>query len=143
MSIEDNKRIVRSFYDAGNRGDMQGCLDLLDENVTWTNIGSTEFSGTFSGKKVLVQELLGPVFGRLQAGITATVHRLIAEDDCVAVQLSGQAVTKDGQPYNNTYCHVFRIRDGKVREVTEYFDTELAATVLGAKELVRRESGME
>jgi hypothetical protein len=68
---------------------------------------------------------------------------LIAEDDCVAVQLSGQAVTKDGQPYNNTYCHVFRIRDGKVREVTEYFDTELAATVLGAKELVRRESGME
>lgn len=129
MSIENNKRIVRSFYDAGNRGDMKGCLDLLDEQVTWTNIGSTEFSGTFSGK----QALLRPVFGRLQAGITATVHRLIAEDDCVAVQLSGHAMTTEGQPYNNTYCHVFRIQDGKVREVTEYFDTELAATVLGAK----------
>jgi len=133
MSIEDNKRIVRSFYEAGNRGDMEGCLDLLDEQVTWTNIGSTEFSGTFSGKQVLVRELLGPVFGRLQAGITATVHRMIAEDDCVAVQLSGQATTKDGQPYNNTYCHVFCIRDGRIHQVTEYFDTALTAAVLGGK----------
>jgi ketosteroid isomerase-like protein len=67
-----------------------------------------------SGKQVLVQELLGPVSGRLQAGITATVHRMIAEDACVAVQLSGQAGTKEGPPYNNTYCYVFCIQDGKV-----------------------------
>lgn len=132
MSIESNKDIVRSFYDAGNRGDMKACLDLLDERVTWTNIGSTKFSGTFSGKQALVEELLGPVFGRLQGGITATVHRMIAEDDCVAVQLSGHAMTKDGRPYNNTYCHIFRIVDGKVREVTEYFDTALVVAVLDA-----------
>jgi hypothetical protein len=131
VTIEANKQLVWSFYEASNRGDMEGCLDLLDDEVTWTNIGSTKFSGTFVGKQVLVRELLGPVFGRLQAGITATVHRMIAEDDYVAVQLSGQAATTEGRPYNNSYCHVFRIQAGKVREVTEYFDTQLAATVLG------------
>ncbi len=57
---------------------------------------------------------------------------MIAEADFVVVQLSGQSETKDGGPYNNTYCHVFRIRDGKIGEVTKYFDTELATAVFGA-----------
>ena len=30
-----------------------------------------------------------------------------------------------GGTYNNTYCQVFRIANGKVQEVTEYLDTEL------------------
>lgn len=40
-------------------------------------------------------------------------------------------VTKAGVPYNNTYCFVFRLADGKVREVTEYMDTALVAAALG------------
>ena len=130
MSSEENKRIVRSFYEAGNRGDLQECLSLLDEQVTWTNIGTTRYSGSFAGKGVLVEQLLGPVFGQLQSGIKSTILRMIAEDDFVAVQLTGEATTKDGRPYNNTYCHVFRLRDGMVCEVTEYFDTELATSTL-------------
>ena len=56
---------------------------------------------------------------------------MIAEGDVVVVQLRGKAETKDGRPYNNTYCHVFRMRNGKIGDVTEYFDTELASTVFG------------
>jgi uncharacterized protein len=130
MSVAENKKVVQSFYEAGNRGDLQACLDLMDEQVTWTNIGTTKFSGSFVGKSVVVEELLGPVFGQLQAGIRSTIHHMIAEDDYVAVQLTGQATTKGGRPYNNTYCHIFSLRDGIIREVTEYFDTQLAASTL-------------
>ncbi len=28
-------------------------------------------------------------------------------------------------PYNNTYCHVFTVRDGKIVEDIEYLDTAL------------------
>jgi len=56
---------------------------------------------------------------------------MVAEGDYVVVQVRGEAETKDGRPYNNSYCHVFKVRDGKIREVTEYFDTELTSRVLG------------
>ena len=131
-SIADNKRIVQAFYDAANRGDMGSCLDQLADDVKWTNIGSTRYSGTCVGKSELTTKLLGPLFGQLKAGIAATVHNMIAEADFVAVQLSGRSETRDGRPYNNTYCHVFRICDGKIVDVMEYLDTELVTTVFGA-----------
>ncbi|HWP99555.1 MAG TPA: nuclear transport factor 2 family protein, partial [Vicinamibacterales bacterium] len=126
------KQIVQAFYDAGNRGDMDACLALLSDDVRWTNIGSTPFSGTYVGKKDLLERLLGPVFGQLQAGIASTIHNVIAENDYVAVQSSGVATTKDGRPYNNTYCHVFRIAGGRICEVTEYLDTDLLRSVLAS-----------
>ena len=35
-----------------------------------------------------------------------------------------------GLLYNNTYCFVFRISEGKVKELTEYMDTELVTAAL-------------
>lgn len=130
MNLDANKRIVRAFYEAGNRGDLDGCLALLADDVRWTNIGSTKYSGTYVGKDALVEDLLGPVFGQLKAGIRSTVENVVAEGDSVVVQSRGRAETTDGRPYENTYCHVFTVRDGKIREVTEYFDTQLTSSVL-------------
>jgi len=129
----ENTKVVESFYAASNVGDLDTVLGLLDENITWTNIGTTAFSGTFTGRDNLTAELLGPVFSRLKAGIRATVDRVIAQGDMVVVQVRGTAETVEGRPYNNTYCHVFRLTDGKIVEATEYFDTELTARVLGAE----------
>mgnify|MGYP001812605679 CR=1 FL=1 len=120
-----NKRIVQDFYDASNRGDMDTCFDLISDDISWTNIGTTPLSGTFQGKEELMAKLLGPLFAQLKQGIKTTVHRLIAEEDYVVAQTSGTAETLEGQPYNNTYCWIIRIRDGKFMEVTEFMDTEL------------------
>lgn len=132
MSSAENKQIVLDFYAAGARGDLDACLALLADDVVWTNIGTTKVSGTFRGKQALVEELLGPLFAQLKAGISTTVENLIAEADMVVAQTTGTAETTDGVPYNNAYCQVIRIRDGKIAEVKEYFDTQLAASVLGS-----------
>ncbi len=131
MGLAENKQVVRTFFDAGNRGDLESCLRLMADDVTWTNIGSTKYSGTFVGKEALVADLLGPLFDQLATGIASTLEGVIAESDLVVVQSRGRAETKDGRPYNNTYCHVFRINDGKISEVTEYFDTALTSSVFG------------
>lgn len=130
MGLAENKRLIQAFFDAGNRGDMKGCLGQLAEDVKWTNIGSTRYSGSFVGKGDVVSRLLEPVFGQLKAGIMCTIDNVIAEGDFVVVQSRGRAETKHGRTYNNTYCHVFRVRDGKIAEVMEYLDTELASAVL-------------
>lgn len=131
MGIEDNKNVVQTFFESGNRGDVETALGLLADDVTWTNIGSTRFSGAYSGKQVVIDALIGPLFGELEAGIHGTIDNLVAEGDFVVAQVRGQARKKDGTPYNNTYCHVFRLRDGKIVSVNEYMDTELITAVFG------------
>ena len=83
MTLTTNKQIVQEFYDSANRGDMETCMGQLADDVTWTNIGSTKYSGTFHGKADLVARLLQPVFGQLQAGITSAMDNMIAEGDFV------------------------------------------------------------
>ena len=131
MNIESNKQIIKKFFDLGNRGEIEQCMALLADDVTWTDIGTTKFSGTYSGKETLAAELLGPLFGQLKSGIQSELKNIIAEGEFVVVESRGKAETLDGTPYNNTYCHVFRLRDGKIQAVTEYLDTALTNSVFG------------
>lgn len=131
MGIAENKQVVLDFYAAGARGDMDACFSLLADDIVWTNIGTTKFSGTFSSKQALVEQLLEPLFSQLKAGITSNIERLIAEGDVVVAQTTGSAETHDGIPYNNAYCQVIRVRDGKIAEVKEYLDTALIDAVFG------------
>ena len=132
MGITENKQVVLDFYEAGARGDMDSCFALLADDITWTNIGNTKFSGTFVGKQAIAEELLGPLFGQLKAGIASQIEQLTAEGDIVVAQTSGTAETIDGTPYNNSYCQVIRIRDGRIAAVKEYMDTALIDSVFGA-----------
>ncbi len=131
MGIAENKQLVLDFYEAGARGDMDTCFSLLSDEITWTNIGTTKFSGTYAGKQPLMEQLLGPLFGQLKAGISSEIERLTAEGDIVVAQTSGTAETLNGTPYNNTYCQVIRIRDGQIVDVKEYMDTALIDSVFG------------
>ena len=131
MGIAENKQVVLDFYEAGARGDMDACFALLADEIRWTNIGSTRFSGTYIGKQAIADDLLGPLFGRLKAGISSQVERLTAEGDIVVAQTTGTAETVDGTPYNNTYCQVIQIREGRIAAVTEYMDTALIDSVFG------------
>ena len=85
MSTENNKNLMRAFYEAGARGDMEVCFDMLADDVTWTNIGSTRFSGTYRGKAELLERLLLPLFGQLKSGISSEIENMIAEGDHVVV----------------------------------------------------------
>ena len=132
MSIEDNKRIVLDFYESGARGDMDHCFSLIADDIVWENIGSSRFSGRYEGKQALMERLLGPLFGRLKAGISSEIERLTAEGDIVVAQTSGKAETLEGTQYNNSYCQVIQIRDGQFVAVKEYFDTALVDAVFGS-----------
>lgn len=134
MSITVNKQIIRDFYAAAAAGDMETCFSLVADEVTWSNIGSTRFSGVYRGKQALAGDLLGPLFGALRNGIAMRIDDMIGEGDLVAVLASGSAETLGGAPYNNTYCQVMRIRDGQIAEVREYMDTALIDQVFGSRQ---------
>jgi ketosteroid isomerase-like protein len=131
MSTAENKRLLRHIYEEISKGNVQALLDNLAEDVRWTIIGTTALSGTFCGKQEVIDKLLKPLRARLAGPIAFTQDRLIAEGDVVVMQARGRATSRSGKPYNNAYCIVARIADGKVTEMTDYADTELVTTALG------------
>ena len=57
--------------------------------------------------------------------------RFIADGDYVVVEARGDNVTKTGARYDNDYCLVFRLENGKIKEVREYCDSVLTEQALG------------
>jgi ketosteroid isomerase-like protein len=62
-----------------------------------------------------------------------SVQRVLADEDMVVVEARGDNVTRDGVRYDNSYCLLFRLSEGKVRAVVEYMDTELVTAALGER----------
>jgi ketosteroid isomerase-like protein len=132
MSAAENKQLIQNIFSDLSKGNGVPFVESLADDICWTIIGSTKFSGTYRGKQAVLNELLRPLFARFADQYTNTAHRFIAEDDYVVVECRGRVTTKSGAPYNNTYCWVCHVADGKLQELTEYLDTELVTAALGA-----------
>jgi uncharacterized protein len=131
MAAAENKQFIRNMFIELSKGNAEAFLGSIADDVRYTIIGTTKYSGTFNGKQELINKLLGPLTAQLEGGIAVTPDNLIADGDYVAMQAHGKARSKNGRSYNNTYCHLFRIANGKVQEVTEYLDTELVTSAFG------------
>ena len=128
----DNKQTVRRVMDALARSDHQPLLDLMANDVRWRWMGTGDWAKTFEGKTQVVENLFGAVDETLADTGRTEVHSLIAEGDCVAVEHSGLNQTPDGRSYNNNYCWVLTLRDGRITEVREYMDTQLVTETFSA-----------
>ena len=131
MGAAENKKLIQDMFAELSKGNAPAFLNALADDVRFTIIGTTKYSGTFNGKQELVNKLLQPLGAQIEGGLTITPENFIAEGDFVAMQARGKSTTKSGKPYNNTYCQVFRIANGKVQELTEYLDTELVTSAFG------------
>ena len=131
MTTEDNKRLMQQIFAELAKGNSQALLNALAEDVAWTVTGTTAFSRTYNGKSSLINDLVGPLFSRLEEPLRMVADRFIADGEYVVVECRGKAITKAGVPYNNRYCLVCRMDDGKIKELVEYMDTNLVVTTFG------------
>jgi ketosteroid isomerase-like protein len=125
-----NKSLLQAAFAELAKGNTRPFVDTWAEDFCWTCTGTTQWSGTYRGKRAVLQELMKPLFAKFDGPYTNTAQRFIAEDDFVVVECRGNVTTRSGMQYNNTYCYVCRFSEGKMRELTEYFDTELVTAAL-------------
>ena len=129
-ATEDNKQLIQTIFEGLARGDARLFLDSLDEAAVWRMIGTTAWSGVYAGKAAIRRDLLTPLMAQFADRYLNTADAIIAEGDTVVVECRGKVTTKTGKRYDNTYCWVLRMRDGKIAALTEYMDTQLVATAL-------------
>ena len=113
-------------------GNGQPFMDLLGDDIRWTVTGSGSWSRTYEGKQAVVDQLMRPLFSQFADTYRNSAILIVADGEHVVVECQGRVTTKSGKPYNQRYCYVCRMADGRVRELTEYLDTELVSSVLEA-----------
>lgn len=126
---ERNRATITSIFEAMSRGEIRPFGEAMADDFTWRMTGTTAWSGTYSGRTE-VARMLSTLRQQWATRYKSTPSRILADDDHVVVETRGEVVTKAGKPYNNTYCLVIRMRDDKMVELTEYFDTELVTAAL-------------
>jgi uncharacterized protein len=131
MNSSDNKQAIVNAYAAMAAGNPAPYLDLLSDDVSITMFGDHRFARTFKGRTDIYDNLFGPIREVLDGTIRMNVTNALAENDTVIVEARGEARTKDGRAYKNTYCFVFRFESGKIIESREYLDTQLVKATFG------------
>lgn len=100
-----------------------GPFALLAPDATWTIVGTTPVSRTYTSRKEFIDVVIDPFNARMATPLVPTVRALYADGDTVIAFFEGTATAKDGKPYQNIYTWYMRMRDGAIVEVTAFFDT--------------------
>lgn len=114
----NNHQVVRDFLAALGGG------KLSDDRITSDFEGWTVLSGPVD--RATYQRAFG-IFATIfeGGGPTITIRSLTAEDDRVVAEFTSDGVLVNGDVYHNEYLFLFRVRDGRIAYVGEYFNPDV------------------
>jgi len=114
----DSHQIVRDFLGALRDG------ALPDDMLTVDFEGWTVLSGPVD--RATYQKafgILGSIFEG--GGPQLTIHSITAEDHRAVAEFTSEGKLRTGDLYRNDYLFLFRLRDGRVAYVGEYFNPDI------------------
>lgn len=123
--MDENRRLVQEAFDAWQAGTAL-ITDILADDLTWDVEGQALAAGTYRSKAAFVEQVLAPFAARFAHGERfrpVSVKSIHADGDTVIVVWDGAGVANDGQPYENRYVWILRLRDGMVTDAAAFFDT--------------------
>ncbi len=121
---EQNKTVVLTFIDAMGRGDAEAAAPCIAEDTFTLAKGFGKFAGVRTRDTILAT--IGAFRQLMPGGMQPEIISVTAEGERVVVEFEGNGTLINGESYSNQYCMVFTLRDGRIRQVNEYFCTLLA-----------------
>ncbi len=118
--------IVEQWYDSLSRINIASFSATLSDDLVNNVVGRTPISGRSHSKAELFDRVFPLVMQNLDAATVnlARRYRIMAVDgDIVVGMMEGGATTRDGDRYEQQYCQIFRIEEGLIAEIWEFFDT--------------------
>jgi len=71
-----------------------------------------------------IAEFVARDFGRVfVSDVNIEIKGVYGDGDTVVVEQRFSAKVANGNAYQNDYCFIFKVRDGKIAEMREYMDT--------------------
>ena len=124
MSERTNTDVLQQGYEAFGRGDIPAVLDLLTDDVEWTQQGPSviPFAGTRHGREGVAE-----YFSLLDENLEFEQfepREFVAQGDTVVVVGFERSVIKaTGHTIETEWAHVHTLRDGKIAKGRLFEDT--------------------
>jgi len=136
MSAIENKKLMQEIFASAGDPDPTArdralFVASLADDVIWTVTGQYSWSRSFIGKEPILNDLHGHVRSLLVERARTVAHRFIADGDHVVVEARGDNLTRTGVRYDNDYRLVYRLENGRIKEIREYCDSVLTEKALG------------
>jgi ketosteroid isomerase-like protein len=131
-----NVDVVRGMYEAFGRGDIQGVLAACDPQIEWRQAEGNPVGGE-GGALIGPDAVMEKVFMRLGQewdSFIVTPRQFHDAGDSVIVEgryTGGYKAT--GRSIDSQFCHVFKVREGKVTSFQQYMDTAQMQEVMDAR----------
>jgi ketosteroid isomerase-like protein len=133
MSEQDNVKVVKQAYEAFKRGDIQGVLNTMSDDIDFFTPGPSDVVPTAGRRHG--REQVAKFFSTLES--TEEIQQFepqeyIAQGDKVVVTGKIRARIKPtGKTVESDWVHVHGFRGGKIASCKEFMDTAAAVEAYG------------
>jgi uncharacterized protein (TIGR02246 family) len=125
------RAVLQRYLDALVAGDLPAIADSFAEDATWWLHGDLPMSGTKRGRDEIIEFLVSAGVLYVPGTQSFEFGSITVEDERAVLEWTVRGTSAaTGEQYDNSYCDVFVIRDGRIVAVREYLDSLHVATVL-------------
>ncbi|KQR76888.1 ketosteroid isomerase [Burkholderia sp. Leaf177] len=124
MSIDENVQVVREFFAALGRGDIQNLRTLSAEDIEWVIPGEGwPLAGTHRGH-VGLTDLLQKQSESMETSVME-FHEFIAQGDRVlVVGFAKGSIKATNRTWEDNWVFAITLQQDKVTNIREYIDTQ-------------------
>jgi ketosteroid isomerase-like protein len=127
MSIEKNVQTVKDFFAAIGRGDMNGLLALVSEDIEWIIPGEDwPLAGTHRGHAGLA-DVLQKASEEVEMTYADPPEFVAQGDRVLVVGVATGTIKATNRPFKDDWVFAITVRNGKVTKIREYIDTQALA----------------
>jgi len=118
---QSNKQVIQASFDRWRAG-TGGPFELLTADATWTITGNSIVARKYATRDDFMDTVIKPFNARLSKPLVPTIRNLYADGETIIALFDAEAMASDGTPYRNTYAWFMKMKEGKIVEVTAFFD---------------------
>lgn len=138
MAIAANQaeQLVLDFFAVLSSGDLERLRGFFHEASVWEpRVKELPGAGRHVGMAI-IDEFLAPVRGLFAPGdpkvqVRAMFSQMAGGKAWVCVESNSTGTSPEGKRYDNEYCWVFEIADGRIDAMREYMDSLYTARWFG------------
>lgn len=135
-AANSDEQLVLDFFVVLSSGDLEKLRGFYHAESVWEpKVKDIAGAGRHVGMDI-IDKFLAPVRGMFEPGDPKIhVHTMFSRVDetggWVCVESNSTGKTMDGKVYDNDYCWVFEIANGKIDAMREYMDSHYTAKLFG------------
>ena len=127
MSTQENVQIVKDFFAAMGRGDKQGLLALVAEDIEWIIPGKDwPLAGTHRGHAGLA-EVLQKASDEVEMTYPEPPEFVAQGNRVLVIGVATGKIKATNKPFTDHWVFAITVRNGKLTTIREYVDTQALA----------------